>query len=88
MPFAEAEIRLKNAEQTKERISQMRQEAELALQTHRQQLTEIENQRKHVLDQRAEQREKLARIKAQLEVLEHVFCMPQLQHGQVMAMEK
>jgi chromosome segregation protein len=68
--LVEAESRLQQAEQAKNRISQMRQEAEQALQTHRQNLADLENGRKQVLDQRAQQREYLARIKAQLEVLE------------------
>ena len=68
--LAEAETRQKNAQQALTRFSQMRQQAEETLQTHRQQVAALEMQRKQALDQRSEQRATLARLKAQLEVLE------------------
>ena len=68
--LSEAESRVKKAQQALERITEMRQQAEKALQSHRQQITALEAERKEALDQHSEQRTALARIKAQLEVLE------------------
>lgn len=68
--LGEAESRVQNAQQALERITEIRQQAEETLQDHRQQIAALEADRKMALDQRSEQRGALARIKAQLEVLE------------------
>jgi len=68
--LAEAKARSQKAQQALERITQMRLEAEESLQSQHQQITALEDERKQRLDERAEQRTTLARLKAQLEVLE------------------
>ncbi len=68
--LTEVETRARKAQQAIERIGQMRREADKVLQAQRQQITDLEGERKQVLDQLAEQRTNLARLKAQLEVLE------------------
>ena len=66
----EAKDRVQKAQQALIRITEMRQQAEKVLEAHRQQISTLEVERKETLDQRSEQRTALARIKAQLEVLE------------------
>lgn len=68
--LSEAESRVQKAQQALDRITLMRQQAEDVLQIHRQQISNFEIQRKQVIDQRSEERAALARIKAQLEVIE------------------
>ncbi|MBU1660144.1 MAG: chromosome segregation protein SMC [Chloroflexi bacterium] len=65
-----AEIRLKSADVALQRITVERQAADETLQAHRQKIAETEAARKVTLDERAACRADLARLKAQLEVLE------------------
>jgi len=64
------ESRLREADQAVEKATQVHRRAETALQNHRQKIGQIETERKTKLDQSSALQTELARLGAQLEVLE------------------
>ena len=65
-----AETRLQQAQQARERLAQSRQEAEAALAAQQERIAALEAERRQTAEQRAARRESLARLRAQLDVLE------------------